>query len=142
MKTHIGLWIDHQRAVIIFLSDNGDETKVILSDADRQPGRIDGERSTAPHESLLTMADDVKDRRFANKLNKYYDEVAASVHEAAALLVIGPGEAKGEFSKRLGQERPAARRLIVKPADKMTYHQIAAKVREHFGAACTSMVTK
>ncbi len=132
MNRHIGLWIDHQRAVIVFLTDKGDETNVILSEADKQPGRRDGERSTVPHEALQTMADDVRDRRFASKLNKYYDEVISGVHQAESLLVFGPGEAKGEFVKRLSQERPASRRVDVEPADKMTYHQIAAKVREHF----------
>lgn len=142
MNTPIGLWIDHERAVIVFLSDKGDETKVILSDAGKQPGRIDGERSTAPHEALLTMADDVKDRRFASKLNKYYDEVAASLHQAASLMVFGPGEAKGEFVKRLSQKMPATRSIEVETSDKMTYHQIAAKVRKHFDAECVSMGTK
>ena len=132
MNKHIGLWIDHQRAVVVFVSSEGYETKVILSDADRQPGRIHGERSAAPHEALLTMADDVKDRRFANHLNKYYDEVIACVHEAGSLLVFGPGEAKGEFGKRLSHEKPTARSLHVEPADKMTYAQIAAKVRGYF----------
>jgi len=34
---NIGVWIDHQRAVIVFLTSEADETKVILSDADKQP---------------------------------------------------------------------------------------------------------
>jgi len=131
-KRHIGLWIDHQRAVIVFASKGETETKVILSDADRQPGRSNGERSLAPYEALLTMADDAKDRRFASRLNKFYDEVIDCVQEATSLLVFGPGEAKCELGKRLSQKKPTARSLNVEPADKMTYHQIAAKVCEHF----------
>lgn len=132
VKKHIGLWIDHQRAVIVFVGGAGHETKVILSDADRQPGRIHGVRSTEPHEALLTMADDVKDRRFASHLNHYYDEVIDCVHEAESLLVFGPGEAKGEFTKRLSHVKPTMRSLHVEPADKMTYGQVAARVREYF----------
>lgn len=139
---HIGMWIDHQRAVIVFVGGQPEEIKVILSDADRQPGRIHGERSLEPHEALLTMADDVKDRRFTNHLNHYYDEVIDCVHEAGSLLVFGPGEAKGELTKRLSHERPSARSLHVEPADKMTYGQVAARVREYFKHELPLMVMK
>jgi hypothetical protein len=129
---NIGVWIDHQRAVIVFLTRDSDETKVILSEADKQPGRIQGLRSNDPHEALLTMADDVKERRFTSHLRLYYDEVIESIHEAEALFVFGPGEAKGELLKRLAHEKPSGRRLKSEPADKMTYREIAEKVRDHF----------
>ncbi len=132
MKTNIGLWIDHRKAVIFLSSGQGEEFKEILSDADRQPGRIGGIRSTASHESLQTPADDVRDRKFEQHLNTYYDEVIAVVHEADSLLILGPGEAKGELRKRLEKEKPGERTVTVETADKMTDRQIAAKVRDHF----------
>ena len=131
MHTNIGLWIDHRRAVIVFPSKD-EVTEVIQSHADRQPGRTDGERSLEKHESLQTVADDVKDRRFEHQLNGYYDSVIAKVHGAASLLVFGPGEAKGEFVKRLAHEKPSSRAVTVEVSDKLTDRQVAAKVREHF----------
>jgi hypothetical protein len=138
---NIGVWIDHQRAVIVFLTSEADETKVILSDADKQPGRIQGLRSNDPHEALLMMADDVKERRFTSHLRLYYDEVIESIHEAEALFVFGPGEAKGELLKRLAHEKPSARRLKSEPADRMTYREIAEKVRDHFRKASPAVAT-
>ncbi len=138
---NIGVWIDHQRAVIVFLTSDSDETKVILSDADKQPGRIQGVRSTEPHEALLTMADDVKERRFTSHLRIYYDEVIEAIHDADALLIFGPGEAKGELGKRLAHEKPSDRTVKIEPADKMTYRQVAAKVREHFQTDSPVIVT-
>ncbi len=132
MKTHIGLWIDHHRAVLILPSDEAHETKEILSHADRQPGRIDGKRSTEAFETLLVQADDVTDRKFEQHLNKYYDEVIALVHEASALFILGPGEAKGELVKRLAVKQPSDRSVEVETTDKLTDRQIATKVREHF----------
>ena len=132
MKTNLGLWIDHRKAVIVPASGAPEEVRMILSHADRQPGRIDGERSTAPFESQQAVADDVRDRKFEQHLNTYYDEVIAAVHEAESLLILGPGEAKGEFKKRLEKEKPGGRAVTVETTDKMSDRQIAARVRDYF----------
>ncbi len=135
MNKHIGLWIDHRRAVIVPASGSDADIKVILSHADRQPGRQDGVPSGEKHEALRVPADDVKDRKFAQQLNTYYDGVIAFVHEAESLLIFGPGEAKGEFRKRLEKEKPGTRTVKLETADKMTDRQIAAKARNHFQQA-------
>jgi hypothetical protein len=132
MKSNIGLWIDHQRAVIVLESSAGEETHVILSDANRQPGRIDGKRSTAAFEAQLVDADDVSERKFTASLHQYYQEVVAYVRDAKALLVFGPGEAKGQLVKELEKVLPKDYAVAVETADKMTYGQIAAHVRDHF----------
>ncbi len=74
----------------------------------------------------------MKDRKFSQQLNTYYDEVIACVHEAESLMIFGPGEAKGEFRKRLEKEKPGGRTVKVETVDKMTDRQIAARVREYF----------
>ena len=47
MKAMAGLWIDHRKAVITLVSDDGEKTTEIRSNAEKQPGRIEGVRSTA-----------------------------------------------------------------------------------------------
>ena len=132
MKTNIGLWIDHRKAVIVQESSKGEEINVILSDADRQPGRIHGERSTAPYDALQVQADDVTERKFTAQLHHYYEEVVACVRHAEGLLVFGPGEAKGQFVKELEKALPKEFVVTVETTDKMTDRQIAAHVRDHF----------
>jgi len=132
MKTNIGMWIDQRKAVIILSTDMGEETKVILSNVDRQPGRIDGERSTARFESLLVDANDVTERRDTSHLHRYYDEVIACVREAEAILVFGPGEAKGQLLRQLEDALPKGYIVAVETADKMTDRQVAARVRDYF----------
>jgi hypothetical protein len=51
------------------------------------------------------------------------------------VLLLGPGEAKGELHKRVVKSKLNARVDAVETADKMTDPQIAAKVRAHFGLA-------
>jgi hypothetical protein len=132
MQNYIGLWVDHRKAVIILHSKAGEEIKVIQSEAERHPGRIDGEQSKEAFEALNVPADDVKDRKFGHQLNHYYDEVIACIHGADSLLILGPGEARVELGKRLAQQRPSHRKVEIEAADKMTDRQIAAQVREHF----------
>ena len=132
MKTPIGLWIDHRRAVVVGVAGVGEDILEIRSHADRQPGRTDGVASTHGHASQGSQADDVLDRKFSHQLNAYYDKVIALVEKAPSLLIFGPGEAKGEFRKRLEHESPSARHVRVETADKMTDAQVAAKVDSYF----------
>jgi hypothetical protein len=132
MKDNIGLWIDHRKAVIIRRSGALEETMETVSFGDWQPGRVNGERSNEPVEPPQIPADDAKDRMFAHEVNSYYDQVIACVHESRSLLVIGPGEAKGELIRRLEKWRPSNRSVTVETADKMTDRQIVAKVRDYF----------
>ena len=132
MKAMAGLWIDHRKAVITLVSDDGEKTTEIRSNAEKQPGRIEGVRSTAPFEAHNVKPDDGREREFTDHLNHYYDEVIAAIREAASIMIFGPGEAKGELRKRLECAKLGERIIAVETADKMTDRQIEAKVRECF----------
>jgi|SRR3989339_2081304 len=127
-----GIWIDHRKAVVVIVSNNRNEFKVIPSNVDKQPGRYDGVRSTVPFEAQQKTSDGSRDRDFTGHLNTYYDEVIASISSVDSIFIFGPGEAKGELVKRL--EKALVRGHIdgVETADKMTEHQIVAKVRQHY----------
>jgi len=132
MKTNMGLWIDHRKAVIVEVSDKGEETRVIESNAEKQPGRFAGVRSTTPYESQKVQADDRQDIKFTDQLNIYYDEVLSILRDAESILLFGPGEAKVELKKRLEDDHLTHLIQAVETVDQMTDRQIAAKVREYF----------
>jgi len=71
MKTTAGLWIDHRKAVIVVLSDKGEETRVIESNVEKQPGRFAGIRSTTPYEAqiLKDVAKQAAVASFAKSIN-------------------------------------------------------------------------
>jgi hypothetical protein len=54
------------------------------------------------------------------------------LRDADSILVLGPGEAKGEFVKRMKVGLAGVQIDDIETADKMTHHQIVEKVREHF----------
>ena len=125
MKREIGLWIDHRKAVIVIVTDKGVETKIIESNMEKHV-RFSGGSSESG------QAEDVRDRQFNNHLNIYYDEVILCIGDAKSILIIGPGEAKGELKKRIKREELMGRIIGIETVDKMTDRQIVAKVRDHY----------
>jgi len=132
MKKEIGLWIDHREAIIVILTDGGEEIKHITSD-NRKHIRYSGSSHSKIPEGLKEVtSEDQRDRKFGNRLNKFYDEIIESIRDADSIQIFGPGEAKGELEKRIQHEGLKARILAIETVDKMTDRQISAKVREHF----------
>lgn len=126
MKKEVGLWIDHRKAVIVTVSGETEEITQILSNMEkrvRYAGAVD-----------QVKGEDQVDRRYAEHLGKYYDDVISDIRDAASIMILGPGEAKGEFAKRLQSEGLGAIIAGVETVDKMTDRQIAAIVRERFAA--------
>jgi hypothetical protein len=126
MNKHAGLWIDHRKAIVVLITDDGEEMKKIVSDMEKHV------RFTGGDGSEDGSSEDVRDRQFGNHLNDYYDQVIAVVRDADSIQIFGPGEAKGELEKRIAHEGLKSHILSVETMDKMTDRQISAKVREHF----------
>ncbi|MFN0124062.1 MAG: hypothetical protein ACKV2V_26465 [Blastocatellia bacterium] len=123
MKTEtVGLWIDHRKAVIVFLSGQEEEIKLISSEIEKPHGKS----------GASVQADDQQQRKLTEDLNRYYDEVISALGEATDILIMGPGEAKGELKKRFAANPVAGREAEVITVDRITDRQIVAKVREHF----------
>jgi hypothetical protein len=132
MKTTVGLWIDHRKAVIVAVTDKAEEIKLIISKVEKQPGRPGGIRSKTSYESQLVSADDSREKKLTGRLNIYYDAVIACVRDAESILIFGPGEAKGELRKRLKKNKLDGRIVGIETIDKMSDRQVAAKVRQYF----------
>jgi hypothetical protein len=63
------------------------------------------------------------------------------IRTAEAILIFGPGEAKGELNARLEKDKLGGRVVGIETSDKMTARQIVAKVRGYYldqGAATSS----
>ena len=132
MKTKVGLWIDHKQAIVVAVTDKGEEIGLIISKAKKQGRSSGGSFLKGSHEPQPVTADDIRQRVFTEHLNIYYDAVIAAIGDAEAILIFGPGEAKGELKKRLERSNMGKRISAVEAVDKMTNRQITAKVRKHF----------
>jgi hypothetical protein len=125
MNKKVGLWIDHRKAVIVIITDEGEVTKQITSNMEKHVRFSTGESEEG-------AAEDTRDRQFGNHLNAYYDSVMAHLRDAQSIQIFGPGEAKGELEARLEKEGLKGRIIEIESKDKMTDRQVAAKVRQNF----------
>jgi hypothetical protein len=139
MATKAGVWIDHKQAIVVLITDAGREIKKIAFDIG-QPvlpaGSSSGKHKFTPQDFV---AEDRLERKVENDRKSYYDDVIACIRSAESLLILGPGEAKGEFGKRMKAKKVRGVVVELETADKMTDRQLAAKVQQHFA---TSSVKK
>ncbi len=122
MKKAVGLWIDHKKAVMVFVAGQDAEVKLVSSNLEkhhRQSG-------------VSTPADDVRQRELTGHLTTYYDEVVSCIRDAESILILGPGEAKGELKERLEKGNLSGRIVGIETSDKITDPQLVALVRDHF----------
>ena len=132
MRTKVGLWIDHRKAIVVAVTDKGEETVQIVSKVEKHLQRSGDSPLKGRYESQKVPADDSRQRTLTGHLNIYYEAVTACLRDAEFILIFGPGEAKGELKKRLKKGKLGGRIASVETVDKMTDRQIAAKVRQYF----------
>jgi hypothetical protein len=134
MTNKAGVWIDHKQAVLVLITDAGKEVKKIKSDI-QKPARVAGRSKSA---TVYTKNDFLAEDRRAHKIEdhrkRFYDEVIASLRGMDTLLILGPGEAKGEFRKRIKNQKLRIGVVELETTDKMTDRQLAARVSEHFAS--------
>jgi hypothetical protein len=132
MRKVAGLWIDHRKALILIVTDNGEKVKLIVSKVEKQLRRSGDSPLKGSYESLTVPADDSRERKFTGDLKAYYEAVVACVRDSDSILIFGPGEAKGELKRRLVDDKLGDRIALIETADKMTDRQVTAKVRKYF----------
>lgn len=132
MKKEVGLWIDHRKAVIVTIDDEGIAIKDIKSNVDKHVRFSSGTHSKTQDNLKGSTAEDMRDRQYDNQLGGYYEGIISIIREADSIWIIGPGEAKVELESRLRHDGMGGRILGVETVDKMTNQQIAAKVRDRY----------
>ena len=134
MKKEIGVWIDHRQAVIVTLLAHGEEEITHIASDMEKHVRFSGASQSGTPTDHNDSTEDKRDRRFEGHLDKYYDAVIALLYDADSILILGPGEAKGELHKRLEghKAREGEGIVVVEATDKLTDGQIVAEVKRHF----------
>ncbi|MCY2984436.1 MAG: hypothetical protein NTY15_12490 [Planctomycetota bacterium] len=135
MAGKIGVWIDHRKAILVRFNDGVEVVHEIDSEAEKHVRDAGGSGSGASHGSQDVVAGDKRDRKFMNHLNTYYDQVIQQFEHTEGIVILGPGEAKGELDKRITSKEMRKHILLVETADKMTTPQLVAKMRSCFELA-------
>ena len=132
MKKEVGLWIDHRKAVIVTIENGVEEIREIASNMEKRIRYSSGSRANSLNSSQGSTAEDMRDRKFDNHLSQYYKEIVSLIRDADSIWIFGPGEAKGELLNSLKNENLESLVVGVETVDKMTDHQIAAKIKDHY----------
>ena len=127
-----GVWIDHREAIVVFLDSDSEPPLHVVSHVVKHLSRGGDSPLKGSFEARQVPRDDRRQMALTGELNTYYDQVTAVVAQLDALLILGPGESKGEFKKRLDRHKLGVHVVEVATADKMTDPQLVAKVREYF----------
>jgi len=135
MATKAGVWIDHRQAIVVLVTNAGNEIKKIAFDIGQPVQSRGGSRSKNKYTTNDFVAEDRLERKVENDRKDYYDDVIAAIRGADSLLILGPGEAKGEFSKHIKAKKVRGVVVELETTDKMTDRQLAAKVKQHFAKA-------
>jgi hypothetical protein len=135
MSNQVGIWIDHQKAVIVSASADRAAATTLESNVgphSRYSGRAG---ATMPEGGPQDEGGEKRyEKRFGRHLDQYYDEVIRHVGQADALLILGPGEAKLQLKERLRHHKALSTCTVeIETTDKLTDQQIIAKVKAHYG---------
>src|SRR5690242_2037917 len=125
MNKKVGLWLNRNKAVIVSITNNIEGRSIITSDMEHYvlySTVVPGDGSP----------ENLRDRRFWNHLDEYYDKIIANIRGATEIQIFGPDVAKYELQKHLENEGLAGRIVSVEDADKLTDLQIATKVQKRF----------
>jgi stalled ribosome rescue protein Dom34 len=134
MSTQVGLWIDHEKATIVTVTEQGEVISEILSDVETQLRRSGDSPLKGSYEALQVPADDRRQMTLTGELNTYYDEVIGQIRDADSILIVGPGAAKHELQQRLEENRLGAKVVGVETVDNLTKPQLVAMIRQHYFA--------
>jgi hypothetical protein len=99
MSTNVGLWIDHRKAIVVAMTEQGEKIEEIVSGVEKQLQRGGDRPLEGNYESVQVPADDRRQRDFTKHLNIYYAAVITAILDAESILIFGPGEAKGELKQ-------------------------------------------
>ena len=132
MTINAGVWIDHDKAVVVLLTDEGEGMQLILADHGASARSPAGLRPKNSYTHSDFVGDGRREHKVTVYLNEYYDEVIACIREAQAILILGPGEAKSEFRRRMAIQKLRGHVSEMKTVAKLTDQQISDYVHQHF----------
>lgn len=134
MNCEVGVWIDHKKALIVFLDGQAVRTRAIESEVEAHVRFAGGSRSSGSPVAQSVASEKKREEKSVHHLDHYYEEIIQVIGTPAVLLILGPGQAKTELETKIEKSKHHQKMQVhVEPSEKLTDPQIVAKVRAHFG---------
>jgi len=129
MNKNAGIWIDVEKAMIVF-----EETKEVVTIPSEisevfPPSGSHGKTGIGRKD---IKPSDMLDRRLEKFRLLFYKELMDKIKDRDSVHILGPGEVKTEFANYLRQNGMADKVKGVHIADKLTPNQLVARFTEIF----------
>ena len=133
MEKLFGLWVDHEKAIIVSLIDGSHKVTHVESDIEGRFRLKGGSRSNTPYGIQSATSESKRDFRYSKHLNIYFQHIIDLLKEAKQIYIFGPGEAKFELKKKIEKNNVFLDKISdIEASDKLTEPQIIAKVKKYF----------
>ena len=133
MEKLYGLWVDHEKAIIVSLMDGSHQVIHVESDIEGHFRLKDNSQSISPSNLQGNTIESKMDSRYHNHLNIYFQHIIDLLKDAKHIIIFGPGEAKFELKKKIEKNKLFLNKISdIEATDKLTEPQIIAKVKKYF----------
>lgn len=134
MDRLIGIWLDHEKASIVTIANGITTISHLNAEIENNNHFLHGASASATHFGHQEVTLERKiERRHKEHLHHYYQSIIHQIRDGKKIFIFGPGKAKIELEKEIKRTNDLATKIIaVESADKMTDHQIVAKVKNVF----------
>ena len=133
MEKLFGLWVDHEKAIIVSLMRGSHKVIHVESDVEGHFRLKDDSQSINPSNLQGNTIESKMDSRYRKYLNIYFQQIINLLKEAKCIFIFGPGEAKIELKKMIEKNKLFSNKISdIETTDKLTEPQIVAKVKKYF----------
>jgi len=133
MEKLFGLWVDHEKAIIVSITNGNHQIIHVKSDIEGHFRLKDDSQSISPSNLQGNTIESKMDSRYHKYLNIYFQHIIDALKEAKHIFIFGPGEAKIELKKRIEKNNILLNKISgIEASDKLTEPQIVAKVKKYF----------
>lgn len=130
---NIGIWMDTQKAHVVFLNGDKEVFETIFSGVEDY--HVSGGSGTRFKGGPQDVVQDSRYlERQKHQLRSYFKNLVNVIEGAEAIAIFGPAETPQKFRKELdaNHRELAAKVITVTKADSMTDNQIKALVKDFF----------
>ena len=133
MENLFGLWVDHEKAIIVSLTGESHKVIHLESDVEGHFRLKGGSRSNTPWGIQGATSESKRELRYSKHLNIYFQNIMDLLKDAKQIFIFGPGEAKYELKKTIEKNNIFLGKISdIETTDKLTEPQIVAKVKKYF----------
>jgi hypothetical protein len=125
----VGVWIDHNKAVVAVIDEGNETLETVESNVGRHAGPSGGSGTSTPWAPHTANREHARERRYEQHLVKFYQHVIGRLGRPEQLMLIGPARAKNDLKAELEKSMLRDVPTVLETTDEMTDAQVMARLR-------------